>query len=183
MAIKSKGSGERTAKLLGVGLRTLGRTLVHRLPGGDRIERSAKHWADVGEDWVKTLGELRGAAMKMGQLASQYSDLLPKTLADQLVKLQNSVEPMPFDELKPALKQYWKAAQWKQIADIDPVALAAASIGQVHRATLTDGRKVIIKIRYPDIELAVDSDIRQLRRLIGASKLLPVDNSALDRLM
>jgi predicted unusual protein kinase regulating ubiquinone biosynthesis (AarF/ABC1/UbiB family) len=183
MPIKSKGSGERTAKLLGVGLRTLGRSIIHKLPGGDRIERSAQHWADVGEDWVKTLGELRGAAMKMGQLASQYSDLLPKTLADQLVKLQNSVEPLPFDELKPALKHYWKAAHWKKIADIDSEALAAASIGQVHRATLVDGRRVIVKIRYPDIEHAVDSDIKQLRRLISASKLLPLDNAALNRLM
>ncbi len=183
MPIKSKGSGERTAKLLGVGLRTLGRSMANRLPGGDRVERSARHWAEVGEDWVKTLGELRGAAMKMGQLASQYSDLLPKTLADQLVKLQNAVEPLPFEELKPALKRYWKAAQWKQVADIDPIAFAAASIGQVHRATLTDGRKVVVKIRYPDIEHAVDSDIKQLRRLISASKLLPLDNAALNRLM
>lgn len=183
MAIKSKGTGERTAKLLGVGLRTLGRSLVNRLPGGDRIERSAKHWAEVGEDWVKTLGELRGAAMKMGQLASQYSDLLPKTLAEQLVKLQNAVEPMPFDELQPALEQHWKPAQWKKIERIEPEALAAASIGQVHRATLTDGHKVIVKIRYPDIELAVDSDITQLRRIISASKLLPLDNAALNRLM
>jgi predicted unusual protein kinase regulating ubiquinone biosynthesis (AarF/ABC1/UbiB family) len=119
----------------------------------------------------------------MGQLASQYSDLLPKTLADQLVKLQNAVEPMPFEELKPALKQHWKAAQWKKIAEIESQALAAASIGQVHRATLTDGHKVIVKIRYPDIELAVDSDIKQLRRIISASKLLPLDNAALNRLM
>ena len=183
MAIKNRSTGQRTAKLFGAGLRTLGRTVLKKMPGGDRVERTAKYWAEVGEDWTRTLGDLRGAAMKLGQLASQYSDVLPPALADQLRLLQRSVTPLPFDEVKPILDAQWTPAQRRAVASIEPEAIAAASIGQVHRAVLKDGRRVVIKLRYPGVGEAVDSDLAQLRRLIGLSKLLPLDSPAMDKLM
>ncbi|GAC1626171.1 MAG: AarF/ABC1/UbiB kinase family protein [Nevskia sp.] len=183
MSIKNRGTGQRTARLFGAGLRTLGRTVLKKIPGGDRVERTARYWADVGEDWTRTLGDLRGAAMKLGQLASQYSDVLPPALADQLRLLQRSVKPLPFDQIKPILDAQWTPAQRRSLASIEPEAIAAASIGQVHRAVLKDGRAVVIKLRYPGVGEAVDSDLAQLRRLIGLSKLLPLDNAAMDRLM
>ncbi|MES2683867.1 MAG: AarF/ABC1/UbiB kinase family protein [Pseudomonadota bacterium] len=184
MAIKNTSSGGRTLKLLGVGARTLGRSLIKNLPvGGDKAERSLRYWTDVGADMVKTLGELRGAAMKLGQLASQYSDVLPPALAQQLKLLQRSVTPLPFAEIEPLLHAQWTATQRKAVQHIEPVAMAAASIGQVHRAVLANGAAVVIKLRYPGVREAVDADLSQLRRLITASKLLPVDDSAMDRLM
>ena len=184
MSIKNTTPGGRTLKLLGVGARTLGRSLIRNLPvGGDKAERSLRYWTDVGTDMVKTLGELRGAAMKLGQLASQYSDVLPPALAQQLKLLQRSVTPLSFAEIEPLLHAQWSAKQRKAVKHIEPVAMAAASIGQVHRATLTNGEAVVIKLRYPGVRDAVDADLSQLRRLITASKLLPVDDNAMDRLM
>ncbi len=183
MAIKTRGTGGRSTRILGAGLRTLGRSVLNRLPGGDRVQRTAQYWADVGEDWARTLAELRGAAMKMGQLASQYADVLPPALAEQLRKLQRSVEPLPFSEMQPLLDAQWTPAQKKRIRSVEPAAIAAASIGQVHRAVLSNGAPVVIKLRYPGVDEAVDSDIEQLRRIIGLSKLLPVDGDSIDLLM
>lgn len=183
MAIKTRGTGGRSTRILGAGLRTLGRSVLNRLPGGDRVQRTAQYWADVGEDWARTLAELRGAAMKMGQLASQYADVLPPALAEQLRKLQRSVEPLPFSEMQPLLDAQWTPAQKKRIRSVEPVAIAAASIGQVHRAVLSNGAPVVIKLRYPGVGEAVDSDVEQLRRIIGLSKLLPVDGEAIDLVM
>lgn len=184
MAIKNTTTGGRTLKLLGVGARTLGRSLIKNLPvGGDKAERSLRYWTDVGTDMVKTLGELRGAAMKLGQLASQYSDVLPPALAQQLKLLQRTATPLPFDEIEPLLKAQWTPAQRKAIPHFEPAAMAAASIGQVHRATLKTGEAVVVKVRYPGVREAVDADLSQLRRLITASKLLPLDDAAMDRLM
>lgn len=173
----------RTVKLLGVGARTLGRSLLRKLPGGDRAQKRVDYWTEVGRDWAQTLGEMRGAAMKLGQLASQYADVLPPQLAEQLKKLQNAAEPIPFAKVQAVLAQRWNDGQRAQIAQIEPVALASASIGQVHRARLADGQAVVVKVRYPGVELAVDADLTQLRRLIGMSKLLPLDGPAMDRLM
>lgn len=183
MATSDQTPGQRGRKLLGAGLRTLGRGVVSRLPLGDRLSRSAQYWADVGQDWVATLSSMRGAAMKLGQLASQYADVLPPQLAEQLKRLQSSVEPLPFAEVQPILAQSWNDEQRAAVLDIEPQAIAAASIGQVHRARLGDGRRVIVKLRYPDVDRAVDADLRQLKRLISMSKLLPLDDAALDRLM
>lgn len=173
----------RTVKLLGAGARTLGRSLLRKLPGGDQAQRQVDYWTDVGRDWAQTLGQMRGAAMKLGQLASQYADVLPPQLAEQLRKLQNAAEPIPFAKVEAELAQRWSAAQRAQIAQLEPVALAAASIGQVHRAQLVDGRRVVVKLRYPGVEKAVDADLTQLRRLIAMSKLLPIDGPAMDKLM
>lgn len=183
MAITTRGAGGRTGRILGAGIRTLGRTVLNKLPGGDRLERTALYWAEVGEDWAKTLGDLRGAAMKLGQLASQYADVLPPQLGEQLKKLQRSVEPLPFADIEPLLDAQWTPAQKKRIRSVAPEAIAAASIGQVHRAVLSNGAPVVIKVRYPGVTDAVDADIAQLRRLIGLSKLLPVEGSSIDTLM
>lgn len=173
----------RTVKLLGAGARTLGRSLLRKIPGGDRAQKRVDYWTAVGQDWAQTLGEMRGAAMKLGQLASQYADVLPPQLAEQLRKLQNAAEPLPFAKIQAVLAQRWSDAQRALIAEIEPVALASASIGQVHGAQLVDGRRVVVKVRYPGVEQAVDADLTQLRRLIGMSKLLPIDGPAMDRLM
>ncbi len=183
MSIKTRRPANRTMKLLGAGVRTLGRSVLQRLPLGDEIERRARHWEQVGRDWADTLGELRGAAMKMGQFASQYAELLPQALGDQLRRLQRSAEPLPYADIKQVLDASWSPTQWAQVAQIEPEALAAASIGQVHRARLVDGRAVVVKVRYPGVREAVDADLTQFRRLLKTSRLLPVDAASMDAVM
>ncbi|HEU0198583.1 MAG TPA: AarF/ABC1/UbiB kinase family protein [Nevskiaceae bacterium] len=183
MSIRKITTSGRAARLFGAGARTFGRNLLRHVPGGDRIERQARYWAEVGEDWANTLGELRGAAMKVGQMMAQYSDLFPAEFTDKLKRLQRNVEPLPYDAMAPLLDQAWDAAQRARVVHIDEQALAAASIGQVHRAVLDDGRHVVIKLRYPGVNEAVDADVNQLRRLLGISRVLPVDNASMDALV
>ena len=169
----------RGRRLLWTGARTLGRSVLRVLPG---VSKEAQ-WRKIGEDWFATLGELKGAAMKLGQLASQYRDILPPALAEQLARLQRQAEPLPFAQMRPLLDAQWSAAQRQLVRHIDETALASASIGQVHRAVLNDGRAIVIKIRYPGVAAAVDRDLDNLARLIRMVGKLPVDRAGLKALM
>ena len=160
----------RRRRILGAGMRSLGRGVLQTMPGYDR----AKSWQKTGQDWFDTLGGLKGAAMKLGQIASQYRDFLPEPLVEQLSRLQRNAEPWAFERLEPVLDEAWNDEQRALIAEIDEQAMAAASIGQVHRARLVDGRDVVVKIRYPGVADAVDADIDNLGRLLSLSCVLPI---------
>lgn len=161
------------------GMRSVGRLAASRLRGrsGDQS------WTDVGEDWFRTLSEMKGAAMKLGQLASQYADVLPPGLAGPLARLQRDAEARPYAAMKQVLDAQWSAPQWAMVRPLQPTALAAASIGQVHRTQLVDGREVVVKIRYPGVADSVDEDVLALGRLLRMGKLLPLDGKALDGLL
>jgi predicted unusual protein kinase regulating ubiquinone biosynthesis (AarF/ABC1/UbiB family) len=165
--------------MLWAGARTLGRSVLRVLPGVS----AESQWRKIGEDWFATLGELKGAAMKLGQIASQYRDVLPPALAEQLSRLQRQAQALPFEQMRPLLDAQWTADQWRLVKRIDEEALASASIGQVHRAELKDGRAVVIKIRYPGVADAVDADLSNLGRLIRMAGKLPVDRAGLKALM
>lgn len=169
----------RRRRIMGAGIRSLGRGVLHTMPGYDR----AKSWQKTGQDWFDTLGGLKGAAMKLGQIASQYRDFLPEQLADQLARLQRDAEPWAFERLEPVLVAAWSDAQWAQIEHIDHEAMAAASIGQVHRARLADGREVVVKIRYPGVADAVDADIANLGRLLKLSRFIPMRGGDIDAVL
>ena len=129
------------------------------------------------------LSEMRGAAMKMGQLLSMDSgQILPPQLSEILTRLRENAHRMPLGQvaqvLDDSLGKQWKEA-FKRF-DFKPV--AAASIGQVHRATLRDGREVAIKLQYPGIERSIDSDIRNVGMLLKLSGMLP-DGIDLDPLL
>ncbi len=179
MTTKQPPSRRRGRRLLWTGARTLGRSMLRVLPGVS----AESQWRKIGEDWFATLGDLKGAAMKLGQIASQYRDVLPPALAEQLSKLQRQAEPLPFAQIRPLLDAQWSAEQWKLVASIEEMALASASIGQVHRARLADGRPVVIKVRYPGVSEAVDVDLDNLARLIRMAGKLPVDRAGLKALM
>jgi predicted unusual protein kinase regulating ubiquinone biosynthesis (AarF/ABC1/UbiB family) len=176
---KQPPSRHRGRRMLWTGARTLGRSMLRVLPGVSKDNQ----WRKIGEDWFATLGELKGAAMKLGQIASQYRDILPPALAEQLARLQRQAEPLPFSKMRPILDAQWSKAQWQLVEHIEPTALASASIGQVHRAKLADGREVVIKIRYPGVAEAVDADLENLGRLIRMAGRLPVDREGLKALM
>lgn len=179
MPDKKPPSSRRGRRLLWTGARTLGRSMLRVLPGVS----AESQWRKIGEDWFTTLGELKGAAMKLGQIASQYRDVLPPALAEQLAKLQRQAEPLPFTKIQPLLDAQWDKKQWQIVESIEEAALASASIGQVHRARLRDGRAAVIKVRYPGVAEAVDLDLDNLARLIRMAGKLPVDRAGLKSLM
>lgn len=113
------------------------------------------------------LGGLKGPLMKVAQMLATIPDALPPEYAEELAKLQSSAPPMgkPFVRRRMAseLGPDWRS----RFAEFDLDAAAAASLGQVHRATLDDGRVLACKLQYPNIEAAVDADLAQLKILFA----------------
>lgn len=168
----------RGRALLGLGARTVMRRLGARVGAG-----RDDSWQLVGEDWFATLSELRGAAMKLGQLGSQYADLLPPALAEALSRLQAQAEPVDVEQVRAWLIARWSPEQYAQVVELGELPIGVASIGQVHRARLQDGREVAIKVQYPGVAQAIDRDVRNLGRLLRMARVLPVDGARLDQLL
>ena len=122
------------------------------------------------------LARLRGAAMKLGQLLSMdASDFLPPELAEILARLRSDADAMPATQLRAALDDAWGVGWRMRFENFDMAPIAAASIGQVHRAQARDGRDMAIKIQYPGVRDSIDSDVDNVATLIRLSGLLPAD--------
>jgi predicted unusual protein kinase regulating ubiquinone biosynthesis (AarF/ABC1/UbiB family) len=173
----------RSGRLFWAGARTVGRSLLAGARSITDPDARDRFWTGTGEDWFRTLSDMKGAAMKLGQLASQYDDMLPPQLSAALKRLQKDSQPRPFEEIDAVLNADWSPAQRARVRDIEPGALAAASIGQVHRARLDDGRAVVLKVRYPGVRESVAADVAALARLFRMAKVLPVDGRSLDAVM
>ncbi len=120
------------------------------------------------------LSHLRGAAMKLGQMISMDAgDLLPPELATILATLRNQAYRMPPQQLNTVLQAEW-GKDWRgQFSRFDATPIAAASIGQVHRAILPDGRVLAIKVQYPGVRESIASDVDNVATLLRVSNLLP----------
>ena len=120
------------------------------------------------------LSHLRGAAMKLGQMISMDAgDLLPPELATILAGLRNQAYRMPPQQLDTVLKAEWGADWRRRFARFDASPIAAASIGQVHRAVLPDGRELAVKVQYPGVAESIDADVDNVAALLRISNLLP----------
>ena len=120
------------------------------------------------------LSHLRGAAMKLGQMISMDAgDLLPAELSLILARLRDKAHHMPPTQLQTVLVRQW-GADWRQrFQRFDPTPLAAASIGQVHRAITRDGRDLAIKVQYPGVAESIDADVDNVATLLRISGILP----------
>jgi predicted unusual protein kinase regulating ubiquinone biosynthesis (AarF/ABC1/UbiB family) len=107
---------------------------------------------------VGSLGALKGIAMKAGQIMSYVDVALPEELRTALSVLQTHSPPMPTERVRELLRAELGARAAELLAHLEDTPLAAASIGQVHRARLTDGTHVAVKIQYPEIERAIEAD-------------------------
>ena len=135
---------------------------------------------DVGRQVAETLGQMKGAVMKVGQIASQMQDVLPREIAEALTVLQKSSAPMPFSVIRRQLKRELGDEPENLFERFDEKPFAAASIGQVHRARLADGREVVVKVQYPAVKSSIDSDMKHLRRILRLGALFKVDERTLD---
>lgn len=123
---------------------------------------------------TERLSHLRGAAMKLGQMISlDAGDLLPPELGAILATLRNQAYRMPPAQLNAVLMAEWGADWRKRFRRFDASPLAAASIGQVHRAELSDGRVLAIKVQYPGVRASIGSDVDNVATLLRVSNLLP----------
>jgi predicted unusual protein kinase regulating ubiquinone biosynthesis (AarF/ABC1/UbiB family) len=120
------------------------------------------------------LARMRGAAMKMGQLLSMDAgDLVPPDLAQILARLRADAHPMPGPQLKAVLTAAWGPDWLRRFDRFDVRPVAAASIGQVHRARTRDGRDLAVKVQYPGVRRSIDSDVDNVATLLRLSGLVP----------
>ena len=120
------------------------------------------------------LSQLRGAAMKVGQLLSMDAgDLLPRELSDILSRLRSDAHPMPMSQLVAVLNESWGKGWEGRFERFSFTPLAAASIGQVHAAQGKDGQRLAIKVQYPGVRESISSDVDNVATLLSISGLLP----------
>ena len=162
----------RTARLAALPLGYAGRSAIglgKRLGGRSAELVMSEIQQKTAEQLFRTLGELKGGAMKFGQALSVLEAALPEELAgpyrEELIKLQDSAPPMPTQEVRDALARDL-GPDWKdQLVWLDGGPTAAASIGQVHKGRWHDGREVAVKVQYPGAGDALRSDLKQISRL------------------
>ncbi|MEM6440687.1 MAG: AarF/ABC1/UbiB kinase family protein [Pseudomonadota bacterium] len=120
------------------------------------------------------LAHMRGAAMKVGQLLSMDAgEVLPPELAEIMGRLRADAHFMPPRQLRQVLDREWPKGWRSAFARFDLTPMAAASIGQVHRARLKDGPELAVKIQYPGVARSIDSDVANVGALVKMTGLLP----------
>jgi predicted unusual protein kinase regulating ubiquinone biosynthesis (AarF/ABC1/UbiB family) len=125
---------------------------------------------------TETLADLRGAAMKLGQLLSlQGEDLLPPEFAEILASLRNQANFMPEEQVREVMAAEFGSDWGDRFAEFDFEPIAAASIGQVHAGVAPDGRDLAIKIQYPGVARSISGDVDNLGVLLRLARILPGD--------
>ncbi len=114
------------------------------------------------EDLARDLEQLGPTFIKLGQLLSTRADLMPGPYLEALERLQDSIEPFPYEEVERIVSGELGVRISKAFAEFDPAPLAAASLAQVHRATMRDGRSVVVKVQRPDIRELIVGDLEAL---------------------
>ena len=123
---------------------------------------------------TEQLSRLRGAAMKLGQMISMDAgDVLPAELTIIMARLRDAAHFMPPAQLNQVLIAQWGSDWRRRFARFEPRPVAAASIGQVHRATLHDGQVIAVKVQYPGVADSIDADVDNVSTLLRMSGLLP----------
>jgi len=169
----------RTVELARLGVATAGAEAAHRArravtPVGRREHLDMTHALRTAASVADTLGHLRGALMKLGQMASYLDEGLPEPLRVALAGLQEGAPPMTAELAASVVEAELGAPPWRLFARWDPLPVAAASIGQVHRAVTLDGRDVAVKVQYPGVDEAIRADLGTAGTLFrGLSHLYP----------
>jgi len=129
---------------------------------------------DDAEILFKAITKLRGTAVKLAQMLGMETDLLPDRVIEELSKSYHQVPPLNRVLVQKVIsKEFGKSAD-QVFEKFNPVAMAAASLGQVHRATIDSGKVVAVKVQYPGIHVSIESDLKLLRKLTASGiRLLP----------
>ncbi|MGX1808233.1 ABC1 kinase family protein [Nocardia sp. NPDC055321] len=175
MAGKRRTGLARSAKIaalpVGIMARRLTATSKAIMTGADRATIDEALVDKAADEVFRVLGELKGGAMKLGQALSVAEAAVPPRFADRyrdaLARLQNQAPPMPLAQAHRMLDEQLGTRWRERFAGFEDVPVAAASIGQVHRAVWKDGRAVAVKIQYPGADVALMSDLKLLRMLSG----------------
>jgi predicted unusual protein kinase regulating ubiquinone biosynthesis (AarF/ABC1/UbiB family) len=183
----------RTARVGGLvtgqGVRWAGMRAANRVRTPARAEAAERQRSlALVNELVDQLGRMRGAAMKVGQMISMaeieiegLEEEEQDELQRKLATLRDDVPPLPFNRLEKLLRKEFEAPMSSVFSDFDERAFAAASIGQVHRARTLEGDDVVVKIQYPGVAEAIETDLRNAMLLVPLLKRLApgIDGKAL----
>lgn len=128
----------------------------------------------------RILEDMGPTYVKLGQIMSMRSDILPQAYCDELVYLRAEVRPMPFSQVQQVVEQEYGASMQGVFSSVDPEPLGAASIAQVHAATLKDKRRVVIKVQRPGIRETMAQDINLMRKAVRILKAVSGAGDTLD---
>lgn len=146
-----------------------GRRWVRRLftSKAKREELERRFHDETARAALETMGNMKGALMKLGQIVSFMDETLPPEYQEHLRALQCQAPPMSFETVARVLQQELGHAPERLFAELDEKPLASASIGQVHRALLWDGTEVAVKVQYPGVDQAIAADLGNVGLLIA----------------
>ncbi|WP_180072662.1 AarF/ABC1/UbiB kinase family protein [Acinetobacter sp. YH12075] len=187
MAKTARTPGRRFMKLASMTASIATKTVsnsIKNLTADEEQKNAARSqlFQDIGIQIADTLGEMKGAVMKVGQIASQYKDIFPPEVAKAISKLQRQAPAMPFAEIKAQVEKELSKPLDKIFKHFDETPFAAASIGQVHKAILPNGEQVVVKVQYPGVDEACESDLKQVRLALRLMGVLKIDRKLQDRL-
>ncbi len=141
-----------------------------------RVRLTAEHASKVhrlnAQRFTRTASRLKGANVKIGQLASMQAHLLPKETCEELRTLRDAVVPTPYAEIAAVLEEELGAPPLEIFAEIDETPIAAASMAQVHMARLKTGEKVVVKVQHPGLARSVSIDLALMGLLLRALGLV-----------
>ncbi|MFT5575537.1 MAG: putative unusual protein kinase regulating ubiquinone biosynthesis (AarF/ABC1/UbiB family) [Bermanella sp.] len=162
------------------GRRAMGQAIRERFGSGDDASRKLERQAHI-DAFVHELGRLKGSIVKVGQIMATYGDyLMPPEVVVALHRLEDNTPPMDWSAIyKQLLSELGE--QRLQELDIDQQAVAAASLGQVHRARHREsGEELCLKVQYPGVAKTIDADFNDLIRLFRLSRMLESTRSVDD---
>jgi len=170
------GRAARNARVAGLGAKMGTSYAMHRArrtfaSADRRAELDMEHQLRTAEQVAQTLGNMKGALMKVGQMLSYLDDGLPEPLRDALAQLQQDAPPMSAELAAGVIERELGAPPDRVFAEWDPVPIAAASIGQVHRAITRDGQAVAVKVQYPGVDEAIKADLDNAGLLFGGMRM------------
>jgi predicted unusual protein kinase regulating ubiquinone biosynthesis (AarF/ABC1/UbiB family) len=147
---------------------------VRRFAASDerKAELDSQLQLRTAEEVAATLGNMKGAMMKLGQMVSYVDETLPEALRESLAQLQQDAPPMSEELAAGVVERELGAPPDRVFAEWDPVPIAAASIGQVHRAVTHDGRAVAVKVQYPGVDESVRADLETTDLVTQAMRLI-----------
>jgi predicted unusual protein kinase regulating ubiquinone biosynthesis (AarF/ABC1/UbiB family) len=137
-----------------------------------RVELDAEHELRTAAQVAQALGNMKGALMKVGQMLSYLDEGLPEPLRDALAQLQQDAPPMSADLAASVVEQELGRPPDAVFAEWDPIPIAAASIGQVHRAITREGDAVAVKLQYPGVDDAIKADLDNAGVFFSGMKMM-----------
>src|ERR671922_1871615 len=150
--------------------------LTDLLPGRPKLDAAATP-SQRGQHLREMLDELGPTFVKFGQLLSTRPDVVPPDIVTELQELQDAVRPFPYDDVERVIREELDLSVEQLFTEFEPTPVASASIGQVHRATLPNGRRVAVKVQRPNAPRQVEAD---LALLYQAARLVKERVRALD---